>query len=68
MAYSVTQINDLEQFGEFNTTFILVDDDGIMPDIRVDKVFKLNENISKIIENDKKLTCLYYENQWLNNG
>jgi len=68
MAYQVTRINDLEQFGELNTTYLLVDDAGIMPDVRVDKTFKVNENLERIIDNDKKLTCLFYENQWLNNG
>lgn len=68
MGYKVTQINDLEQFGELNTTYLLIDDAGIMPDVRVEKMFKLNENLNKIIENDKVLTCLFYENQWLING
>jgi len=68
MAYNITQINDLEQFGELNTTFILVDNTGIMPEVRVDKTFKINDNLDKVIENDKKLTCLFYENQWLING
>ncbi len=66
MGYQITQINDLEQFGELNTTFLLVDSDGIMPDQRVDKIFKVNDNINKIIENDKILTCLFYENEYLN--
>jgi hypothetical protein len=68
MAYQVTRINDLEQFGELNTTYLLVDDAGIMPDVRVDKTFKINENLDRIIENDKVFTCLFYENQWLING
>jgi len=66
MGYKITQINNLEQFGELTTTFLLVDSDGIMPDQRVDKIFKLNDNIEKIIENDKMLTCLFYENEYLN--
>jgi len=66
MAYQITRINDLEQFGELNTTYLLVDDAGIMPDVRTDKVFKLNDNIERIIENDKILTCFFYENEWLN--
>lgn len=66
MAYQVTQINNLEQFGELNTTYLLVDDAGVMPDVRTDKVFKLNDNIERIIENDKILTCLFYENEYLN--
>ncbi len=66
MAYQIEQINDLEQFGELNTTFLLTDSDGIMPDIRVDKVFKISSNIDKIIENDKLYTCLFYENEFLN--
>lgn len=66
MGYKITQINNLEQFGELTTTFLLVDSDGIMPDQRVDKIFKLNDNIEKIIENDRMLTCLFYENEYLN--
>jgi len=66
MAYQVTRINDLEQFGELNTTYLLVDDAGIMPDVRVDKTFKINENLDRIIENDKVFTCLFYENEYLN--
>jgi len=68
MGYKVTQINNLEQFGELVTTYLLIDDDGIMPDVRVDKTFKVNENLERIIENDKQFTCLFYENQWLING
>lgn len=68
MAYQITRINDLEQFGELNTTYLLTDDAGIMPDVRVDKTFKINENLDRIIENDKQFTCLLYENQWLING
>jgi len=68
MGYKVTQINNLEQFGELNTTYLLIDDAGIMPDVRVDKTFKVNENLERIIENDKQFTCLFYENQWLING
>lgn len=68
MAYQVTRINNLEQFGELNTTYLLIDDAGIMPDVRVDKTFKVNDNLNKIIENDKQFTCLFYENQWLENG
>lgn len=66
MGYKIEQINNLEQFGELSTTFILTDLNGIMPDIRVDKIFKLNDNIDRIIENDKQLTCLFYENEYLN--
>lgn len=66
MAYQVTRINDLEQFGELNTTYLLIDDAGIMPDVRVDKTFKVNDNLNKIIENDKQFTCLFYENEYLN--
>ena len=66
MGYKITQINNLEQFGELNTTYLLTDDAGIMPDIRVDKIFKVNENLDKVIDNDKKMTCLFYENEYLN--
>ncbi len=66
MAYQITRINDLEQFGELNTTYLLTDNAGIMPDVRVDKTFKINENLDKVINNDKKMTCLFYENEFLN--
>lgn len=66
MSYQITQINNLEQFGELNTTFLLVDDAGLMPNIRLDKTFKVNDNLDKIIENDKNYSCLFYENEFLN--
>jgi len=68
MGYKVTQINNLEQFGELVTTFLLIDDAGIMPDVRIDKIFKLSENLEQIIENQKTIDCLIYENEYLNNG
>jgi len=68
MGYKVTQINNLEQFGELVTTFLLIDDAGIMPDVRIDKIFKLSENLEQIIENQKRIDCLIYENEYLNNG
>lgn len=67
MAYKVTQINDLEQFDELSTTFVLVDDKGIMPDQRIDKTFPISENLSRMISNEKKLVALFYENQYLKN-
>jgi hypothetical protein len=66
MSYKVTQINDLEQSDELITTFLLVDDAGIMPDIRIDKVFKVTENIEKRINNQKIIDCMFYENEYLN--
>lgn len=66
MAYKITQINDLIQDDEILTTFILIDDKGIMPEVRLEKTFVLNDNISKIMENDKIMSCLFYENQFLN--
>jgi len=67
MGYQVTQINDLEQFGELSTTFLLVDDEAIMPDIRVEKVFKITDNLKAVIERQKRMDCLQYEIEYLNN-
>lgn len=64
--YIVTQINNLEQQGELNTTFLLIDSNGIMPELRIEKTYPLNENTEKIIENDKIITCLFFENEFLN--
>lgn len=66
MAYQVTQINDLEQFGELTTTFILIDDEGIMPDVRLEKNFIVNDSLEKRILNQKKIDALFYENEYLN--
>lgn len=66
MAYHVEQINNLEQFGEFFTTFILKDDAGIMPDVRLEKNFVVNDSLEKRILNQKKIDALFYENEYLN--
>lgn len=68
MAYQVTQINDLEQFEELSTTFILTDDAGIMPEVRIDKLFKVTDTLQKRIENQKVIDSLFYENEYLLNG
>ena len=65
MAYQVTQINDLEQFGELTTTFILVDDEGIMPDVRIEKFFSESMNKPEIIENEKQIDILKSTNDYL---
>lgn len=67
MAYKIEQINDLEQFGELSTTFILVDDAGIMPDIRLEKCFQVTDDIETIIERQKRIDCLTFEVEYLNN-
>lgn len=66
--YVVTQLNDLEQDGFLYTEFILDDDQNIMPQIRVQKVFKIVEQIDKVVENQKKIDSLAFENQYLING
>lgn len=66
MSYKITQINDLEQGDELFTTFLLVDDAGIMPDIRLEKYFKVTDNLAKRISNQKKIEALFYENEYLN--
>jgi len=67
MAYQVTQINDLEQFGELTTTFILTDTDGIMPDVRIEKFFNIESNKPRIIENEKQIDILRVTNEYLKN-
>lgn len=67
MAYQVTRINDLEQFGELTTTFILTDTDGIMPDVRIEKFFNIESNKPRIIENEKQIDILRVTNEYLKN-
>ncbi len=67
MAYHVEQINDLEQFGELTTTFILTDTDGIMPDVRIEKFFNIESNKPRIIENEKQIDILRVTNEYLKN-
>ena len=66
MAYKITQINDLEQGDELITTFLLVDSADVMPDLRVDRVFKVTDNLAKRISNQKKIDALFYENEYIN--
>lgn len=67
MGYQITQINDLEQFGELTTTFILTDTDGIMPDVRIEKFFNIESNKPRIIENEKQIDILRVTNEYLKN-
>lgn len=66
--YIVTQINDLVQFDELSCTFLLVDSEGVMPDVRLDKVFKITDTLDKRIENQKVIDSLFYENEYLLNS
>lgn len=68
MAYIVEQINDLVQFQELSCTFLLTDDQGVMPDVRLDKVFKITDTLDKRIENQKVIDSLFYENEFLLNN
>ena len=63
--YRIEQINNLEQFGELTTTFLLIDDEGVMPDIRVDKFFSKENNILQIIENEKQIEILRATNEYI---
>lgn len=67
MAYQVIQINDLEQFGELATTFILIDNEGVMPDVRIEKFFSVENNKPQIIENEKQIDVLRATNNYLRN-
>jgi hypothetical protein len=66
MAYQVTQINDLEQFGELTTTFILTDDEGIMPEVRYEKFFSVKNNYLEFIEEEKQRDILRATNDYIN--
>lgn len=66
--YIVTQFNDLIQFDELSCTFLLTDLDGIMPEVRLDKVFKITDTLDKRVENQKVIDSLFYENEYLLNG
>lgn len=66
MAYQVIQINNLEQFGELTTTFILVDDEGIMPDVRYDKFFSIKNNNAQFIEEEKQRDIERATNDYIN--
>lgn len=63
--YRIEQINNLEQFGELTTTFLLIDDEGVMPDIRVDKFFSKENNVLQIIENEKQIEILRATNEYI---
>lgn len=65
MAYQVEQINDQQEGDILFTTFILTDDEGVMPAIRVDKQFKVTETLEERIENEKGISSLFYKNQYL---
>ncbi len=67
MAYQIIQINDQIESGILFTTFLLVDDNQIMPDVRIEKNFKVSDNLELRIENQKTIDALFYENEWLNN-
>lgn len=64
--YILEQINDLEQFGELTTTFILIDDEGIMPEVRYDKFFSVTNNNAQFIEEEKQRDILRATNEYLN--
>jgi hypothetical protein len=66
--YIVTQINDLVQFEELSCTFLLVDSEGVMPDVRLDKIFKITSTLDKRVENQKVIDSLFYENEYLLNS
>jgi predicted 3-demethylubiquinone-9 3-methyltransferase (glyoxalase superfamily) len=65
MAYTITQINDQTEEDILFTTFILNDSNNIMPEIRLEKQFKVNSNLEQIIENEKQMNILFYTNEFL---
>ena len=65
MPYQVEQINDQQEGDIFFTTFVLTDDEGIMPLVRIDEQFKVSNTLEERIENEKTISCLFYKNQYL---
>lgn len=65
MAYQVEQINDQQEGDILFTTFVLTDDEGIMPIVRIDKQFGVTDTLQERIENEKVISCLFYKNQYL---
>jgi hypothetical protein len=65
MAYQITQINDQQEGDILFTTFVLTDDEGTMPNVRVDKQFRVTDTLQERIENEKAISCLFYKNQFL---
>jgi len=65
MAYQVEQINDQQEGDILFTTFVLIDDEGIMPIVRIDKQFGVTDTLQERIENEKVISCLFYKNQYL---
>jgi len=63
--YIVEQINDQQEGDILFTTFVLTDDEGIMPMVRIDKQFKVTDTLQERIENEKTISCLFYKNQYL---
>lgn len=63
--YIVEQINDQQEGDILFTTFILTDDEEIMPIVRIDKQFKVTDTLQERIENEKTISCLFYKNQYL---
>lgn len=63
--YTVEQINDQQEGDILFTTFVLIDDEGIMPIVRIDKQFGVTDTLQERIENEKVISCLFYKNQYL---
>ncbi len=68
MAYQITQINDQQEGDILFTTFVLTDDEGTMPNVRVDKQFRVTDTLQERIENEKAITILFYKNEYLLNN
>jgi hypothetical protein len=67
MAYYVIQQNDLIQDNILSTEFIIIDDEGIMPEICLNKIFNVTDDLDEIIKNQKLVDILLYENEYINN-
>jgi len=65
MAYNAEVKNVLNQLGNYSCTFVLTDDEGVMPEVVLEKNFVDGPNLNQMISNSKIIDCLIYENQYL---
>lgn len=67
MAYQVQRINSQTEGEVLFTTFVLTDDENIMPEVRLEKQFKITDTLDQRISNQIEIDKLMALNQWLNN-
>ena len=63
--YQVTETNVQIQLGNYSSTFTLVDDSGVMPEVILEKNFNDDPNIATIVSNCKIIDALNWTNIYL---